>query len=240
VSIFVGTSGFSYKEWRGTFYPEALPDRKMLEFYGSKLPTVEINNTFYRMPRGELLRGWCEQVPPEFRFVLKASQKITHIGKLADLDSLAYFLKTSEELGERRGPILFQLPPFFRKDLPRLEGFLGALSSGVEAAFEFRHASWFEPDCYEILERYGAALCGGDVDDDDKSPPLVKTAGYGYLRLRKLAYSDDDIRAWAGRIADQGWDRVFVFFKHEESGPALAEQLIAELKRVSGKSASMA
>ncbi|HTM47013.1 MAG TPA: DUF72 domain-containing protein [Polyangiaceae bacterium] len=231
---FVGTSGFSYKEWRGSFYPEKMPERQMLEFYSQRLPAVEINNTFYRMPRDSLLSGWCTQVPQSFRFILKASQKITHIGRLGDLDSLAYFLKTSEVLGERRGPILFQLPPFFRQDLERLRAFLEALQgTQALAAFEFRHPSWFEPDTLELLKAHGAALCGGDVDEEGRSPPLHRTADFGYLRLRRSAYTDSEITDWAKRIVEQKWQEAYVFFKHEEQGPQLAAQLIAEIEKLS-------
>lgn len=222
---YVGTSGFSYKEWRGSFYPEDLADKQMLQFYSERLRTVEINNTFYRMPQKALLSGWCEKVPDSFRFVLKASQKITHSGRLGDLDALSYFLKTSLVLGERRGPILFQLPPFFRKDADKLVTFLKALEPGVLAAFEFRHPTWFDAEIFGLLKEHGAALCGGDVDEEGRSPPLERTADWGYLRLRRSEYEPGAIANWASRIKQQGWEQVFIFFKHETQGPALAQQL---------------
>jgi uncharacterized protein YecE (DUF72 family) len=233
MQCFVGTSGFSYKEWRGSFYPDKLPAKQMLTYYAERLRSVEINNTFYRMPRAELLSGWCEQVPSNFRFVLKASQKITHIARLGDLDALAYFLKTSEVMGERRGPILFQMPPFFRKDSEKLGAFLQALGNQAQGAFEFRHPSWFEPDVLALLSNHGAALCGGDVDEEGRSPPLEKTADWGYLRLRRSAYDEGDLDTWAKNIRAKGWQQVFIFFKHEEQGPALAERLTRKLEQPS-------
>lgn len=229
MQAFVGTSGFSYKEWRGSFYPEKLPDKQMLGYYAERLKSVEINNTFYRMPREQLLSAWCQQVPQSFRFVLKASQKITHSGRLGDLDALSYFLKTSQVMGELRGPILFQMPPFFRKDSEKLATFLGALAGQARGAFEFRHPSWFEEDVMKLLRDHGAALCGGDVDEEGRSPSLERTADWGYLRLRRTEYAPGDIAAWAEKIRAQNWNDAFIFFKHEEQGPALAQDLAGKL-----------
>src|SRR5262245_44415293 len=172
--VLAGTSGYSFKEWKGRFYPADLPDSKMLEFYVTRLPTVEINNTFYRMPKPELIRGWHERSPAEFRFALKAPQRITHRERLAgSKESLDYFLAAAGALEDKLGPVLFQLPPFLRKDLPRLSDFLALLPASLQAAFEFRHASWFDDEVYAALHSRNTALVGGDVDEDGKSPPFV-------------------------------------------------------------------
>jgi uncharacterized protein YecE (DUF72 family) len=226
MNLFAGTSGFSYKEWKGRFYPANHPDRQMLDFYGSRLPTVEINNTFYRMPKREALEGWAGQVPGSFKFALKAPQRITHRERLeGSSDSLRAFLEVAGVLGERLGPLLFQLPPFLRKDIPRLEAFAAMVPEGVRVAFEFRHPSWFSDDTYEVLRARGSALVGGDADDAGKSPPLVATAGFGYLRLRAEEYERPALAAWADQIAQQPWTDAFVFLKHEVRGPEFAETL---------------
>ena len=222
-----GTSGFSYKEWKGSFYPEDLPAARMLAYYSERLPAVEINNTFYRMPKPALLEGWSAEVPPEFRFVLKASQRITHFKRLKEAgDDVAYFFGVAATLGERLGPALFQLPPTLKKDLPRLEAFLGTLPTGAKAAFEFRHASWFEDDVFAALRSRGAALCL--AEDEELATPVVATADWGYLRLRRQDYGDADVAAWAARVREQPWTEAYVFFKHEDagSGPRLAAQFL--------------
>ena len=228
MQLFVGTSGFSYKEWKGSFYPEDLPASEMLRFYASKLPAVEINNTFYRMPKAALLSSWAEQVPDGFRFVLKASQRITHHKRLKEAaDEVGYFFRVAETLGDRLGPTLFQLPPNLKKDLPRLSDFLGSLPAAARAAFEFRHASWFEDDVFEALRSRGAALC--IAEDEDLATPPVATAGWGYLRLRRPDYGEAEVADWADRIRSQAWDDAYVFFKHEDAGagPRLAAQLLS-------------
>ena len=225
--VLAGTSGFSYKEWKGSFYPEDLPAGDMLSFYAGRLPAVEINNTFYRMPKPALLAAWAEQVPPGFRFVLKASQRITHRKRLKEAaDEVAYFFQTATTLGDRLGPTLFQLPPNLKKDLPRLEAFLGVLPAGARAAFEFRHASWFEDDVFETLRRNGAALCV--AEDEELATPLVATAGWGYLRLRRQDYDEAAVAAWAEKVRGQSWSEAYVFFKHEDAGagPRLAAKLL--------------
>jgi uncharacterized protein YecE (DUF72 family) len=225
--VLAGTSGFSYKEWKGSFYPEDLPAEQMLSFYAARLPAVEINNTFYRMPKPALLSSWAEQVSPEFRFVLKASQRITHHKRLKEAgEEVAYFFKTASTLGERLGPALFQLPPNLKKDLPRLEAFLGVLPENARAAFEFRHASWFEDDVFEALRLRGAALC--IAEDEELATPLVATAGWGYLRLRRQDYDDASVAAWAQKVREQSWSEAYAFFKHEDagSGPRLAAKLL--------------
>jgi uncharacterized protein YecE (DUF72 family) len=227
VRLFVGTSGFSYKEWKGSFYPEDLPASEMLRFYSERLSAVEINNTFYRMPRPELLAQWSAQVPEGFVFVLKASQRITHQKRLKEAgDSVDYFFRTAASLGDRLGPVLFQLPPNLKKDLPRLTGFLETLPAGARAAFEFRHASWFEEDVFQALLARGAALCL--AEDEDLATPLVSTAGWGYARLRRQDYGRPDLERKAGEYRLQPWSDLFVFFKHEEGGrgPALAREFV--------------
>jgi uncharacterized protein YecE (DUF72 family) len=226
--VLAGTSGFSYKEWKVSFYPEDLPAARMLAYYAERLPAVEINNTFYRMPRPALLEGWAAEVPPEFRFVLKASQRITHFKRLKEAgDEVAYFFGVAATLGPRLGPALFQLPPNLKKDLPRLEAFLATIPAGRRAAFEFRHASWFEEDVFDALRARGAALCV--AEDEELATPLVATADWGYLRLRRQDYGEADVAAWAERVRAQKWAEAYVFFKHEDagSGPKLAAQLLS-------------
>jgi uncharacterized protein YecE (DUF72 family) len=225
VRLFVGTSGFSYKEWKGPFYPETLPAKGMLAYYAEHFRTVEINNTFYRMPKREMLTEWLGQVPRDFTFVLKASQSITHIKRLKEVDdALAYFFRNADELGEQLGPTLFQLPPNMKKDLPRLQAFLAALPPKRRAAMEFRHETWFSEDVYEALRESGVALCVAQSDDFEC--PFVATAPYGYLRLRRKDYSKPELADWCKRVRDAGWAEAFVFFKHEDEGnaPKLAEQ----------------
>ncbi len=213
----VGTSGYSYKEWKGPFYPEDLPAAKMLSYYGERLKTVEINNTFYRMPKRETVQKWGEQVPDGFSFVLKASARITHKKRLKDAgDELAYIVETAGELGDKLGPMLFQLPPFLRKDTERLSSFLELLPKDWKAAFEFRHASWFDDEVYEALKARGCALVVSDTGDAEA--PVVPTASYGYLRLRREKYEPDQLDAWAKTIREQPWEEVQVFFTHEDEG----------------------
>lgn len=225
-----GTSGFSYKEWKGTFYPEKLPATRMLEYYSRQLESVEINNTFYRLPRAELLEKWKSQVPPDFAFVLKASRQITHSKRLKNANEpLEYLARTAvEALGDALGPILFQLPPYLRQDAGRLTEFLAAIPAGVRAAFEFRHESWFADDTYQALADGGAALVVSDTGD--REAPVVATADWGYARLRKPGYSDGELAAWARSFNKQNWDELFVFFKHEEAGagPELAKKFRAD------------
>lgn len=225
--IRAGTSGFSYKEWKGAFYPEDLPAAGMLEYYASRLPTVEINNTFYRMPKSEVLDGWAEKTGDDFRFVLKASRRITHFKRLAGVEEeLEYFLRTAATLGPRLGAVLFQLPPNMKKDLDRLRGFLDLLAAPATAAFEFRHASWFEGDVVELLRERGAALCTADTDEE--AGEIVRTGQMGYLRLRRADYSDDELARWANLVSTAGWDDAYVFFKHEDEagGPRMAEAFL--------------
>jgi uncharacterized protein YecE (DUF72 family) len=229
--VLAGTSGFSYRPWRGSFYPEDLPARDFLAFYARALPTVEINNTFYRLPTPALLAGWARATPRTFRFALKAPQRITHRLRLRDAaEPTALFLKAAARLGTRLGPLLFQLPPYLRADLPRLTDFLAGLPPGLEPAFEFRHASWFSDETYAALTKHRAALCIADAED--LVTPFVPTAPFGYLRLRRQGYTARDLDAWAERIrATRKWRRAYVYFKHEDSGrgPTLARQLLARV-----------
>lgn len=222
--VLAGTSGYSYDAWAGSFYPEGLPKDEWLRFYGGRFPAVEVNNTFYRMPSRGVLAEWAGQVPEDFRFVLKASRRITHERRLNEIaDPMAYLLSNADTLGARLGPFLFQLPPFLHKEVERLKRALRLLE-GRRAAFEFRHASWFDDEVYDALRSAGAALCVADMDDDGKpGAPLVATADWGYLRLRR-DYAEAELGAWAERVKAQPWREAFVFFKHEEGGkgPELA------------------
>lgn len=228
MNLWVGTSGFAYKEWKGPFYPEDLSDKEMLAHYASRLPAVEINNTFYRMPSEKLLLGWAAQVPERFRFSIKASRRITHQKKLADAgEETGYLLRTVSVLADRMGPVLFQLPPYLRKDDALLGSFLDLLPSTVPAALEFRHASWLDDATLDLLAARGVALCVAETEEGLDAPRLG-TAGWGYLRLRRTDYSETDLAAWAERVADQGWSDAYVFFKHEDEaeGPRFAERFL--------------
>jgi uncharacterized protein YecE (DUF72 family) len=218
----VGTSGYSYAPWRGSFYPEALAPEEWLAFYAARFASVEINSTFYRLPRRELLARWAEEVRAnaEFVFVLKASQRITHRKRLVGAESeLAYLLGNVDALGPALGPLLFQLPPFVRRDTERLRGFLKLVPAPRRAAFEFRHASWDGDDVRAALREAGAALVVSDADDAPFEGALPDTADWGYLQLRRSHYDDAALRAWAERILARPWREAFVFFKHEDDGP---------------------
>jgi uncharacterized protein YecE (DUF72 family) len=227
MQVLVGTSGYSYDAWKGSFYPRELPTSQRLRYYAERLPTVEINSTFYQLPTTKTLTQWAGEVPPNFVFVLKASQRITHRLRLANAaEATAHLFEVSTALGDKRGAFLFQLPPFLKKDLPRLVGFLDGLPDRMKATFEFRHPSWFEDDVYEALRVRGAALCVADTDEGQG--PIVSTADWGYLRLRRTDYSEAELDAWAERIDVQPWQRAYVFFKHEDEGkgPKLASTLL--------------
>jgi uncharacterized protein YecE (DUF72 family) len=227
--LHVGTSGFSYKAWKGSFYPEDLPAKDMLAYYASRLSTVEVNNTFYKSPVRAQLERWAEVVPESFVFVLKAPQRITHGAKLLDVEEPVERLwQAAQGLGARLGPILFQLPPFLRKDLERLHAFLAALPAGLVPVLEFRHASWNDEETHACLREHRAALCLADTDEPPATEP-VGTARHGYLRLRRVDYAPRDLDQWAERIRRQAWDDVFVFFKHEDEGTA--PRLALELRR---------
>ncbi|HEY3498155.1 MAG TPA: DUF72 domain-containing protein, partial [Polyangiaceae bacterium] len=220
MKVHAGTSGFSYDEWRGTFYPDDLPQAGMLGHYATHLSSVEINNTFYQMPKAPLLERWRDAVPRPFLFALKASRRITHVQRLkGSSEAVGWFFDAAAVLGPRLGPVLFQLPPHAQKDAGLLREFLTLPPPGARLAFEFRHPSWFDDEIYAVLSERSAALCAGDSDEGDRSPPLVATAGWGYLRLRSPAYDAPGIRTWTDRILAQPWSEAFVYFKHEVFGP---------------------
>ena len=223
--ILVGTSGYNYPEWKGSFYPADLPASKMLPYYAGEFSTVEINYTFYRMPTPKLIAGWRAQVPPSFRFTLKAPKRITHDKRLraAEVaDALQAFLTAASELGPQMAALLFQLPPNFKKDVVLLNEFLSLLPPKTTAAFEFRNASWLDDEIYDALRRRNLALC--IADSETRETPLVSTADYAYLRLRDEGYGDADIMKWAEAaqtMAGTAKD-VFVYFKHEDEGKGAA------------------
>lgn len=231
--LFTGTSGFAYKEWKGSFYPEDMPASGMLQYYAERFPAVEINNTFYRMPAASVLEGWARDVPDGFTFVLKASQQITHRRRLKDAaEPVEYFFRSAETLGARLGPVLVQLPPNLKQDVERLEEFLAILPARRRVAFEFRHASWFDDRTFDALRRHGAALC--IAHGEEVETPPVATTDWGYLRLRQVEYDDAALGSWIERTRAMPWSDVFAFFKHEDegTGPRLAqrfEQLFGSL-----------
>ena len=220
VDLHVGTSGYSYKEWKGVFYPEKLPAKEMLRYYGEQLNGVEINNTFYRLPKTSVLENWSDQVPGSFRFSIKASRRITHFTRMKpeSREPLEYLLSTLGVLGPKLGVVLFQLPPNLKKDSDRLGGFLEMIPEGTPGAFEFRHESWKDDEVYSLLRDRGMALVCADTEDSDDDEPIVNTGSWGYLRLRRPGYSDDDLQRWSRHLSNTGWDTAFVFFKHEDEG----------------------
>jgi uncharacterized protein YecE (DUF72 family) len=229
----VGTSGFSYAEWKGPFYPADLPASGMLAYYAEQLPAVAINNTFYRLPRRSVLEGWAAQVPERFRFAVKASQRITHMKRLADVgDETRYLLDVVQALGERLGVLLFQLPPNLKLELERFDRFLELLPAGTRAAFEFRHASWLDPRVHERLRARGCAWVVTE-QDEGRAPDYLLTAQWTYLRLRREHYAREELAAWAARLRTRPLDEAFVFFKHEDAGagPRLAREFLELTER---------
>jgi uncharacterized protein YecE (DUF72 family) len=229
VMLRTGTSGFSYAPWRGSFYPEELPTKRWLAYYAERLPAVEINNTFYRMPKASVLAGWADQVPEDFRFAIKAPRRITHIKRLTSIeDETGYFVETLGTLGSRLGVVLFQLPPNLKIDLGRLEAFLDLLAGRVPAAFEFRNASWSDPAVVALLRARGAALCIADVDEAP-APEAIATAPFAYVRLRRECYAPADLAEWVARLRALPVRDAYVFFKHEDAGvgPRLAAELLS-------------
>ena len=227
-TYWIGTSGYSYKQWKGRFYPEGLPDAEMLRHYANRFAAVEINYTFYRSASVRQLQGWAKETPDPFTFTLKAPRRITHELRLRDAADLAAdFCETARALKQKLGALLFQLPPFLKRDTPRLEDFLHQLPPGFRVAFEFRNPTWFADEVYETLRRFGVALCV--VESPDRAVPLECTADFGYFRLRQPEYSDADLSACAARIqnAASGWQDVFIYFKHEADaqGPVFAAKL---------------
>lgn len=226
MQLLAGTSGYSYKEWLGRFYPEKLPASEMLRYYAGRFSTVEINNTFYRMPAESMLAHWAQEVPDNFTFTLKAPRRITHDQRLRDTASaVAEFVRPAGALGDKLGVLLFQLPPQLKRDLPRLRDFLAALPSGKRAAFEFRSPTWQDDEVYDALRAAGAMLCVTDTDEGDT--PFVATADCGYVRLRRTHYDDAELRSWAERIALQPLACTYVYFMHEDEalGTRFAQRL---------------
>jgi uncharacterized protein YecE (DUF72 family) len=232
MAVRIGTSGYNYPEWRGSFYPARFSAAKMLPYYAERFSTVEINYTFYRMPNAKIIAGWDAETPARFCFALKAPKRVTHDARLKNVDEpLRYFLDTARGLGPKLGPILFQLPPNFKQDLDRLGDLLALLPPDLRYAFEFRHPSWFADAVYARLRTKNAALCIADTEQG--TTPLVATADFGYLRLRDEGYSTADLTEWSLTVPrfGSGWRDTFLYFKHEESGvgPALAREFEALL-----------
>jgi len=226
--LLAGASGYSYKEWKGTFYPADIKPEAMLPWYAERLPTVEINNTFYRMPKTSVLENWAATTPEGFRFSIKASQRITHMSRLkveTATEPLGYLYRNLAALGAKRGPVLFQLPPNLKKDLPRLTAFLSLLPDDHNAVFEFRNDTWFDDDVYAALKSAGAALCLSEREDN-APPPLVETASWGYVRLRLETYSDGDLKTWARKLEATSWRTIHVYFMHEPTAPEYAKSLM--------------
>ena len=230
MEMLAGTSGYSYKEWLGHFYPEKLPAADMLRYYAGRFATVEINNTFYRMPAEAMLARWADEVPAHFAFTLKAPQRITHQKRLREAEAeVAEFLRRAAALKDKLGVLLFQLPPFLKKDVPRLKDFLGALpSSGPRVAFEFRNATWHDDEVYEALRARAAMLCVTDTDEGDT--PFVVTSDFGYIRLRRTHYKEAELAAWVERISAQPLARAYVYFMHEDD--ALGTQFARTLNEL--------
>jgi uncharacterized protein YecE (DUF72 family) len=241
MNIHVGTSGYNYPEWRGTFYPADLPAKRMFDFYAARFHTVEINYTFYRMPTLKTTEGWRAQAPAGFTYTLKAPRRITHDRRLQDCaESVTLLCDAARGLGDHLATLLFQLPPHFKRDLPRLDAFLALLPRDIRTAFEFRHESWLSDEVYAALAARGAALCVADFGD--KTTPVQATARHGYFRLRDEGYTSSDLSRWAAAIVNKQkvWDEVFVYFKHEEEGkgPEFARTFVEILKREHGVEAS--
>ncbi|HSB23654.1 MAG TPA: DUF72 domain-containing protein [Burkholderiaceae bacterium] len=233
--LWAGASGYSYKEWKGSFYPDDLAPDDMLAWYAQRLNTVEINNTFYRNPKREVLAKWAETTPAQFRFTIKATRRITHDARLkvdGAAEPLRYLYGSLEALRSKLGAVLFQLPPNLKKDVPRLRDFVALLPADHRAAFEFRHETWFDDDVYAALRVAGASLCFSEREDN-APPPLVETAPWGYVRLRLEHYSEADLAAWAARLAATGWREAYAYFMHEPTAPGYA----ATLTRLAGAQA---
>jgi uncharacterized protein YecE (DUF72 family) len=223
----VGTSGWSYKEWRGSFYPEKMKEAEMLPYYAERFDAVELNNTFYRLPAEKSFVQWTEQVPADFRFALKATRTITHIRRLKDVaEPVAELYGVTTALGDRRGPVLFGLPPNMKIDLDRLRALLELVPRDVPSAIEFRHESWHDSTVFELLRAHNVALCIAHTAEDET--PFEATADWGYLRLRQEQYTGAELREWRARVAAQKWAEAYVFFKHEDtgSGPRLAREFL--------------
>lgn len=230
MNLRAGTSGFAFKEWKGSFYPAGLKDDGMLGFYAGRFPAVEINNTFYRLPKQEVLEHWASQVGTPFTFAIKASQRITHFARLKPeaASAVEFLLKNTASLGDRLGPILFQLPPNMKKDVPRLKAFLDLLPADRRYTVEFRHETWFDDETYDVLRARDIPMC--IIEQPDFASPVVATASWGYLRLHRFDYDAALHASWAKTIAEQAWSDAYVFFKHDEgvgSGPPAVDAFVA-------------
>lgn len=228
MNLYVGTSGYSYKEWKGSFYPKDLPAKQMLRYYAERFGTVEINNTFYRFPAASVLEAWAAEVPADFKFTLKAPQRITHFKRLQEAgDIVRDFFQVAATLGDRLGPVLFGLPPNMKKDVARLRDFFAELPPDARVGFEFRHQSWFDDDVFVLMSDRRIALCIAEAEDE-LEVPFVATTDWGYIRLRLPDYTDAKLNAWTKRIRDQKWKDAFVFFKHEDAGkgPKFAQRFL--------------
>jgi uncharacterized protein YecE (DUF72 family) len=228
MKLYAGTSGYSYKEWKGSFYPEEISPDEMLSYYASHLPAVELNNTYYRLPQRSTVENWRAQVPENFQFSVKAPRSITLYRRLNDVDAQTkQLLQTVSVLEDRLGALLFRMPDDMKKDIARLEGFLKKLPLDTPAAFDFRHPSWFDPEVFELLRSHSRVLVVSDTDENP-ADHIDKTADWGYVRLRRVKYSKAELTAWSKRIKAQNWSKAFVFFKHEDegTGPKLAAQFI--------------
>jgi uncharacterized protein YecE (DUF72 family) len=226
--VWIGTTGYNYQEWRGNFYPPDVAEEHLLRFYAQRFSTLEVSQTSHRMPNVRTLQSWAKETREGFTFSLKAPRRITHDLRLRDAgDALTSFCDTAKALKDKLGVLLFQLPPFLKNDVSRLEDFLHQMPPGFRPAFEFRNASWFTDEVFECLRRFDAALCVAEFEE--RSAPLECTAPFGYLRLRRRDYTDADLAAWAERLAEasSGWQDVFVYFKHEAEGkgPQFAAKL---------------
>ena len=236
MEVYTGTSGFGYKEWKGNFYPEDLSAKKMLPFYANRFSTVEINNTFYRMPTATVVASWAEQVPQGFLFTLKAPQIITHIKRLQGVgEETRYFLGVISVLDKKLGCILFQFPASFHKNLKLLEGFIDIIPPKVHCAFDFRSASWFGQDTFDLLGK--RKFCLG-IEDTDENPinEIHRLTSWGYYRMRRQDYTDRGLKKWAEKFLSQKWEKLFVLFKHEDDsaakGPALALRFAEIVKQL--------
>jgi uncharacterized protein YecE (DUF72 family) len=229
MTLYVGTSGYSYKEWKGSFYPDKISPKEMLGYYASRLHAVELNNTFYRMPKPEMIESWKSQVPDNFRFSVKAPQTITHFRRLKDAaPQTRIMLKTVAALDQRLGAVIFRLPEEMKKDLKRLESFLKVLPVDTPAVFDFRHPTWFDDEVVELLRSQKRVFCVSDIEELPESYTF-KTADWGYVRLRRERYTEAELVRWVKRIKAQKWNDTYVFFKHEDegTGPTLAAQFVA-------------
>jgi uncharacterized protein YecE (DUF72 family) len=229
MTLRAGTSGYAFKEWKGTFYPPEVKDAGMLAHYATRFPTVEINNTFYRLPKEQVLVDWAAQVPDHFKFSVKASQRITHHARLKPecSDTVEYLMKVTSALGDKLGPVLFQLPPNLKKDFDRLRVFLDMLPLDRKFTIEFRHESWFGDDVFDALRERDIAMCL--IEQAEFSSPPVSTASWGYMRLHRLDYDDSALAAWAKHVAAQSWADTYVVLKHDEgigSGPPAVDAFI--------------